>query len=93
MLNDLEDEVIPFTLELSSPYVMVNTNHLTFNHPKDLRLHAHLIKREEYLKKALNISNFIKIDWVLRASIVTITPKFPHLWLSKSLLNFSGTEH
>ena len=79
MLNALEDEVVSFTLELSSPCVMRSTNHLTLNHPKDLRLHAHLIKCEEHLKKVLNISNLCEIDWSLLAHIAKITPKFLHL--------------
>ena len=46
MLSDLEDEVIPFPLKLSSPYVMIAKNHLILNYPKDVRLHVHLIKCE-----------------------------------------------
>ena len=57
MLNALEDEVIHFSLELSSTYVIIATNHLILNHPKDIRLHVYLIKCEEYLKKALKMSN------------------------------------
>ena len=62
MLNTLEDTIVPFPLDLSSPYVMIASNHLTLNYPKDVRMHAHLLKCENYLKKILKISDFGTID-------------------------------
>ena len=47
MLNVLEDDVTPFPLDLSSPYVMITTNKLMLNYPKDVRQNVHLIKCEE----------------------------------------------
>ena len=37
MLNISEDEIVPFPLELSSPYVMIAANKLINNYPKDGR--------------------------------------------------------
>ena len=52
-INMSEEVIISFPLVLSSPYVMIATNQLIFNYPKDIRLHAHLIKCEEQLRKVL----------------------------------------
>ena len=79
MLNVLEDDVTPFPLDLSSPYVKIATNQLILNYPKDVLLHAHLIKCEKYLKKVLSIQNFSSIDWALRTSIITSIPKYLHV--------------
>ena len=62
MLNVTEETTIPFPLDLSSPYVMIATNQLILNYPKDVRLNAHLYKCEEHLNKALKISDFRTID-------------------------------
>ena len=75
ILNVSEDEVIFFPLAFSSPHVMMSTNQLILNYPKDIRQHAYLIKCKDYLKKVLKIVNFSKIDWALRASIMTSIPK------------------
>ena len=83
MLNVSEDEVVPFPLDLSSPRIMIATNNWMLNYLNDVRHHVHLIKCEECLKKVLKISNFSKIDWALRASIISNTPNYVHLWLSK----------
>ena len=93
ILNTLEDTIVPFPLDLSSPYVMIASNQLTLNYPKDVRIHAHLLKCEIYLKKTLKITDFGTIDWALRSSIIEGVPKHLNLWLSKSLLNFAGTVH
>ena len=73
--------------------MMITKNYLILNYPKDLCLHAHLIHCEDYLKKVLKLPNQSKIDWCLLASIITRTPKFLHLYLRKSLLNFVGAAH
>jgi len=93
ILNTLEDTIVPFPLDLSSPYVMIASNQLTLNYPKDVRIHTHLLKCEIYLKKTLKITDFGTIDWALRSSIIEGVPKHLNLWLSKSLLNFAGTVH
>ena len=93
MLNVLEDDVMPFPLDLSSNYAMICANKLMLKYPKEICEHSHLIKCEEHLKNVLEISNFSKINWSLRHSIVTSTLKFLYLWLSKSFLSFAGTAH
>ena len=37
MLNLSEDEVIPFLIDVSLPHVMIATNELIINYPKDVR--------------------------------------------------------
>ena len=92
-MDTAQEETIMFPLTLSSVCVMNSDNQLTPNHPKDIRLQAHLIQCEKHLSKSLKMSNIIYVDWVLREMILRETPKHIHLWLSKSLLNFSGTSH
>ena len=69
------------------------SNQLIPNHPTGARARAHLMKHEDYLKQTLNVSGFSAIDWKLRSSIINWVPKHLRVWLSKSLLNFSGTVH
>ena len=93
ILNVLEETIIPLSLDLSSPYVMIASNQLILNYPKDVRIHAHLLKCENYLKKTLKISDVGTIDWALRSYIIEGVPKHLNVWLSKSLLNFASTDH
>ena len=78
---------------LSSSHVTKTDNQLILNHPKDIRLQAHLIQCEACLSHSLKLSNIYSVDWILRETIIKSTPKHLHLWLSKSLLNFAGTSH
>ena len=50
-LNVSEDKIIPFPLELSSPYAMIATNRLILNYPKDISIRTHLLKCENHLEK------------------------------------------
>ena len=53
----------------------------------------HLIQCQVRLKKVLKLPNLSKIEWTLRSSIITRTPKFLHLCLRKSFLNFASTAY
>ena len=61
ILDTAEEETIPFPLTLSSVCVMNTCNQLMLNHPKDIRLQAHLIKCEKFVSKSLKISNIISM--------------------------------
>ena len=91
--DSLEDELIPFHLELNSVYAMNSNNKLIINYSTNLTIHAHLIRFKVFLTKLLKLPNMLQIDWKLRVTIVHRLSKHLHLWLSKILLNFSGTAH
>lgn len=93
ILSIEEDATIPFPLILSSPYVLNDSNQLVLNYPKDTRLHAYLTCCKPQLVKSLGLYNLDVIDWSLRSNIIDNTPKYLHLWLSKSLHNFTGATH
>ena len=68
-------------------------NTLILNYPKELTMRAHLIHYEDYLNKLLKSSDVLKVDWVLRSTIIDRIPKHLNICLSKSLLNFSRKAH
>ena len=55
MLNDSEEKIVPFPLDLSSLYVMIATNQLILNYREDIRVHVRLMKCENHLKNSQDL--------------------------------------
>ena len=84
---------VAFSLELHSGYV-TDTNSLLFiNYTADIKTHVFFIRCSNYLQSKLKIPDLAQVDWTLRRETVNKLPMNLRLWLSKSLLNFSGTAH
>ena len=88
-----EDELILFPLELNSACVMNSDNQLTLNHSTNLIVRTLLIRWKGHLTKRLKMPPMIQTHWKLRIATVHHLPKHLNLWLSKNLLNFSGTAY